>query len=33
MRWGMGGDCVLVLKLDEDFELVNYQQIIRTVKE
>ena len=26
IRWGMGGDCVLVLKVDENFEPMNYQQ-------
>lgn len=26
IRRGMGGDCVLVLKVDEGFEPVNYQQ-------
>jgi hypothetical protein len=33
MRWGMGEDCVLVIKLDESFEPVNFQQLIKTVKE
>lgn len=31
MRHGMGGDCVLVLKLDENFEPTNYQQLVKTV--
>lgn len=29
IRWGLGEDCVLVLKLDDDFEPVNYQQLAR----
>lgn len=29
MRWGLGDDCVVVVRLDEDFEPVNYQQLIR----
>jgi hypothetical protein len=29
IRWGMGEDCVLVLKLDEYHENVNYQQLAR----
>ena len=29
VRWGLGEDCVLVFKLDECAEIVNYQQIIR----
>jgi hypothetical protein len=28
LRWGMGGDCVLVTRLCADFEPVNYQQAI-----
>lgn len=28
LRWGMGDDCVLVVKLDEYFEPVNYAQFI-----
>ena len=28
MKWGCGDDCVLVLKLDEFFEPVNYQNLI-----
>ena len=31
LRWGLGNDCVLVLKLDEYFEPVNYQQLIKRV--
>lgn len=29
LRWGIGDDCVLVLKLDDQFEPTNYQNIIR----
>lgn len=29
LRWGMDNDCVLVLKLDPDFEPVNFQQAAR----
>lgn len=29
MRWGLGEDCVVVFRLDEDFEPINYQQLIR----
>lgn len=32
LRWGMGGDCVLVVKLDADFEPINFQQAARAVK-
>ena len=28
LRWGLGDDCVLVLKLDPHFEPTNYQNII-----
>ena len=28
LRWGIGDDCVLVLKLDGQFEPTNYQNII-----
>jgi hypothetical protein len=28
LRWGLGNDCVLVLKLDPDFQPVNFQQAI-----
>jgi len=28
LRWGLGDDCVLVLKLDEYFQNVNYQQAV-----
>lgn len=33
LRWGFGDDCVLVFRLDEDFEPVNYQQLIETYVE
>lgn len=29
VRWGLGNDCVVVFKLDEDFEPINFQQIVR----
>lgn len=29
MRFGWKADCVVVFRLDEDFEPVNYQQLIR----
>jgi hypothetical protein len=29
LRWGIGNDCVVILKLDEHFEPTNYQQLIR----
>ena len=29
LRWGLDGDCVLVLKLHEYFEPVNFQNIIQ----
>jgi hypothetical protein len=32
LRWGMGEDCVLVLKLDENFEPINYQQLVNGYK-
>ena len=28
MRWGIMEDCVLVIKLDSDFEPVNFQNIV-----
>lgn len=28
LRWGLDDDCVLVLKLDDQFEPTNYQNII-----
>jgi hypothetical protein len=32
LRWGMGEDCVFVVRLAEDFEPVNFQQLIKTVE-
>lgn len=32
LRWGLGGDCVLVLKLDDDFERVNFQQAVTAAR-
>ena len=32
LRWGMGNDCVLVVRLDENETPVNYQQLVRTVQ-
>ena len=29
LRWGLGNDCVLVLRLDENEEPVNFQSIIK----
>lgn len=29
IRWGLGNDCVLVLKLDENFESINYQNLVK----
>lgn len=29
MRYGLGDDCVVVMRLDPDHEPVNYQQLIR----
>ena len=28
MRFGFNDDCVIVFRLDEDFEPINYQQLI-----
>jgi len=28
LRWGMGNDCVLVIRQDENQEAVNYHQLI-----
>lgn len=28
IRWGLGDDCVLVVKIAEDFQPVNFQQAI-----
>ena len=32
LRWGLGDDCVLVLKLDENHIPTNYTQLIRKYK-
>ena len=32
LRWGMGNDCVLVVKLDESNQPVNFQQAVKHVK-
>jgi len=29
LRWGLGNDCVLVVKLDEYDQPVNYQQLVK----
>jgi hypothetical protein len=29
IRWGLGDDCVLVLKLDEDFDPIIFANIIK----
>lgn len=31
LRWGLGNDCVLVVRLDENFEPVNFQQATQYV--
>ena len=31
LRWGLGEDCVLVVKLDENHTPINYAQLIRTI--
>lgn len=28
IRWGMGNDCVVVFRIDEDFEPINFQELI-----
>ena len=28
LRWGMGEDCVLVIRLDKNFEPINFHQAI-----
>jgi len=33
LRWGLGEDCVAVLKLDEVFEPIIYGQLIKIKKE
>jgi len=32
LRWGMGEDCVVVVKLSEGFEPINYTQLIKIRK-
>ena len=32
MRWGMMDDCVLLLKLDEEFTRINYQNCLERSK-
>ena len=32
LRWGLGNDCVLVLKLDDYFEPELYTHLIKTVE-
>jgi hypothetical protein len=32
LRWGLGNDCVLVLKLDENSEPVNYQNLVKKIQ-
>lgn len=29
IRWGLGEDCVLVMRLDEGFSLVNFQGLVK----
>ena len=29
LRWGLGRDCVLVIKLDEFFEPIIYKQLVK----
>jgi hypothetical protein len=31
VRWGLGNDCVLVLKLDETHTPTNYQQLVKEI--
>ncbi len=31
LRYGLGDDCVLVFRLDEEMEPINYQQAIKEV--
>lgn len=33
VRWGLGDDCVLVLKLDEQHIPTNYMELVRSFKE
>lgn len=32
LRWGIGNDCVLVVRIDENDQPVNYQQLIERAK-
>ena len=32
IRWGLGEDCVLIVKLDDYAEKVNFQNIVKKVK-
>lgn len=29
LRWGLGDDCVMVVRLDENFKITNFQQAIK----
>ena len=31
LRWGLSNDCVLVMRIDPDFEPANFQQLVKTV--
>lgn len=31
LRWGMGDDCVVVVKLSDDHVPTNYQQLVREI--
>lgn len=31
LRWGCGDDCVVVVKLDEYFGAINFQELVRSV--
>ena len=33
LRWGFGGNCVVVLKLDENHIPTNYQELVNKFKE
>jgi len=32
LRFGLDEDCVIVFRLDENFEPINYQQLIKRIK-
>lgn len=32
IRWGLDSDCVVVVRISEDFEPINYQNIISDLK-